>query len=272
MRVLVTGASGMLGGHIIRELETAHDLVLTSRRPVAGRHPHVAGDLTDPDLVRRAVAGVEAVAHLGANPWFSPDTFRTNTVSTYLLLEACREAGINRFVMAGSDWGVGKSDERDCPPEYVPVDEAHPVRPRDHYGLSKAVGELVCETFAREHGIRCAVMRITGVWTPERTAAYGRESHEGAEEDARKYWWSYVDARDVARAFRLALEAPNLPGFGTYLLSAADTVLDDPTGGAVRRAWPGVRIAGALPGHASVLSVEAARAAFGWVPVHSWRA
>lgn len=271
MKILVTGASGTVGGFVIRELEGSHELRLTSRRPVAGRHPHVAGDLTDPELVRRAVAGVDAIAHLGANPWFSPDTFRTNTVSTYLLLEACREAGVKRFVMAGSDWGIGKSDERDEVPDYVPVDEAHPVRPHDNYGLSKSVCERVCETFGREYGIACAVMRITGVWTPDKTAGYAAQPRTGAAEGLKKYWWSYVDARDVARAFRLALEATGLPPFGTYFLSAADTLIDEPTTEAVRRWWPEVRVAGPLEGHASVLSTEAARRAFGWSPQHSWR-
>lgn len=172
--------------------------------------------------------------------------------------------------MAGSDWGVGKSDTAVSPPDYVPVDEAHPVRPHDNYGLSKAVCERICETYGREYGIACAVLRITGVWMPEKVEAYAAEPKAGLAESLAKYWWTYVDARDVARAFRMALEAPALPAFGTYFLSAADSLLAEPTLDAVRRCWPATRVAGPLPGNASVLSTEAARRAFSWAPVHRW--
>jgi len=277
MKILVTGASGRVGTYAIRELEQAHSLRLFSRRhPREGdlkfetSHPHVAADLLDRDAVRRAVEGMDAIAHIGANPWFSPDTFQLNTVSTYYLLEACREFGVKRFVMAGSDWGVAKSDTRAVAPDYVPVDEAHPRRPCDHYGLSKVVNEVTCEMFGREYGISCAVMRITGVWMPEQTAGYAKKPRP-APVDAAQWWWSYVDVRDVARAFRLAIEAQSLPLTGTYFLSAADTILDVPTMDAVRACWPGTKVLRDLPGNASVLSGEAALRGFGWRPAHSWR-
>jgi nucleoside-diphosphate-sugar epimerase len=277
MKILVTGASGRVGKYAILELEQAHELRLFSRRhPREGahkfetRHPHIAADLLDRDAIRRAVEGVDAIAHIGANAWFSPETFNLNTASTYYLLEACRESGVKRFVMAGSDWGVAKSDARAVPPDYVPVDEAHPCRPCDHYGLSKVVNEVTCEMFAREYGISCAVMRITGVWMPEQTAGHGKKPRPKPA-DAAQWWWSYVDVRDVARAFRLALEAPALPRYGTYFLSAADTILDVPTMDAVRACWPGAKVIRDLPGNSSVLSGEAAFKGFGWRPAHSWR-
>lgn len=278
MKILVTGASGTLGGHVIRELEAAHTLRLFSRRhPRDGahhletNHPHVAGDLLDAAAVRRAAEGMDAVAHLGANPWFSPETFSINTVGTYHVLEACREFGIKRFVMAGSDWGVGKSDQRVCPPGSVPVTEADSVTPRDHYGLSKILNERTAEAYAAEYGIRCAVLRITGVWSPEATAGYAAKDRSKAAAECAMYWWTYVDARDVARAFRLALEAPHLPPYGAYFISAADTMIDEQTADAVAKHFPGVPVRGALAEHGSVLSGAAAQRAFGFTPVHTWR-
>lgn len=278
MTILVTGASGRIGKYVILELEKEHQLTLFSRRhPRDGRHkfetshPHLAGDLLDREAVKRAVEGADAVAHLGANAWFSPETYQTNTVGTYYMLEACREAGVKRFVMAGSDWGVAKSAERMSPPDYVPVDEAHPCHPHDHYGLSKILNEHTVEMFSREYGIRCAVLRITGVWMPEAVAKYAQADKRNAAAEGAPYWWNYVDVRDVARAFRLALEAPNLPAFGVYFTTAADTILEEPTMDAVRKHWPKVPVKHELSGRSSVLSWENAWRAFGYEPKHSWK-
>jgi nucleoside-diphosphate-sugar epimerase len=278
MKILVTGASGFVGKHAIQELEKAHELRLFSRRhPRDGRerfdtkHPFMAGDLRDRAAVRKAVEGMDAVAHIGANPWFSPETFDINANGVYNVLEAMRESGVKRCAIAGSDWGVDKSDQGPVVPAYVPVDEAYPCRPHDHYGLSKVVGEQVAEMYSREHGLIVATMRITGVWRPERTREYGREDRRNAAEGAAQYWWSYVDVRDVARAFRMAIEAPGLPPNGAYFLTAPDTVIDEPTMEAVRRFWPGVRVNREIPGRGSVLSWENARKAFGWEPVFSWK-
>ena len=65
--------------------------------------------------------------------------------------------------------------------------------------------------------------------------------------------------------------AKDLPAYGHYFITAADTILDEPTEQAVKAHMPGVRVAGPLPGHASLLSWANARAAFGWEPERSWR-
>ena len=278
MNILVTGACGRVGRHVVAELEQGHSIRLWGRVPPEERrgggkskHPFMKGDLLDADSLRRAVEGMDAVAHLAANPWFSATTFLTNAVGTYNILEACRAAGIKRFVMAGSDWGVAKSDRRANPPRYVPVDEEHPVRPNDEYGLSKAVNEVTAEMYAREYGMECAVMRITGVWEPGNTEKYAKADKTTTAADEVKFWWAYVDGRDVARAFRMAIEARDLPRYGTYFLSASDTTIEEPTMDAVRKFWPGVGVKREIPGNTGVLSVDAARKGFGFEPVHSWR-
>jgi len=82
MRILVTGASGFVGRYVIDELAAGgHELRLFSRQdpyagaePPAAQHPWTGGDLNDAAAVTKAVLGMQAVAHVGANPWIGPDT------------------------------------------------------------------------------------------------------------------------------------------------------------------------------------------------------
>ncbi len=279
MNILVTGASGFVGRYAIDELGGAgHTVRLFSRRDPyagtpapAGKHPWVGGDLADPAAVAKAVEGMDAVAHIGANPWIGPDTIEANVGGTWNVLEACRAAGVKRVVIAGSDWGVGKSTDRDAFPAWLPVDETMPVSPNDVYGFSKIAVESAAGVFARNHGLETAVFRITGVWKPEKTAGYAKENRATAAADCARYWWSYVDVRDVASAFRMALEAKTLPVAGVYAVTAADTMIDEPTMEAAKRFMPGVPIRTPIPGHATVFDLAPARAAFGWAPAHTWR-
>lgn len=280
MRILVTGASGFVGRYVIDELAAAgHTLRLYSRRDPyaggekpAGTHTWVGGDLNDAAAVTKAVDGMDAVAHVGANPWIGPDTIETNVGGTWRVLEACRAAGIRRVAIAGSDWGVGKSTDRDCFPAYVPVDAHHPAVPHDVYGFSKIAVEGAAGLFARDHGLETAVFRITGVWKPAKTAGYAKESRSTAAADCARYWWSYVDVRDVATAFRLALEAPSLPVAGVYPLTAADTMIDERTMDALGKFMPEVKVHSPIAGHGTVFDLTPARAAFGWSPAFTWRA
>jgi nucleoside-diphosphate-sugar epimerase len=274
MKILVTGASGNVGRQVVWELEKGHELRLFSRSKPSyeTKHPHIAGDLRDREILKQAVKGMEAVAHLGANPWFGPETFEINVMGTYYLAEACRELGVKRIVMAGSDWGVAKSDEKVSLPDFLPVDETHPCRPNDEYGLSKVVDEQILEMYARVHGIRSAVLRMTSVWDPQGTDGYAKADKSEALDGAAKYWWTYVDARDVARAFRLALESASLPLFGVYFLTAEDSTLDISTAEALKKYMPTVPQRGSFAGHESLLSGAAAARAFGFKPEHGWRA
>jgi nucleoside-diphosphate-sugar epimerase len=272
MKILVTGGGGNVGRHVVAELEKAHSLRLFSRNPPKdSKHEVMAGDLRDMAALRKAVAGVDAVAHLSANPWFGADTFEINVMGTYNLAEACREAGLKRIVMAGSDWGVAKDDRKLSLPDFVPVDESHPCRPNDEYGLSKVVGEQILEMYSRVHGITAAVLRMTAVWDPQGTNTYAAKDKKGAMDEAAKYWWTYIDARDVAKAFRLALESKTLPRYGAYFLSAPDSMIEEPTEVALAKHMPSVPRKAVFEGRESLLNGALAYKAFGFKPEHLWK-
>lgn len=281
MRILVTGASGQVAKFVIEDLERDHDLRLCARRPQSewpyGLHskaPFVQADLTVRDDCRRAVEEVDAIVHIGANNWIGPDTFRNNTLSTYNLLEAAREAGIKRVVFASSNCALGHCARVSGPfiPDRFPIDETHPSRIEDEYGLSKLVNEETLETFARAHGIESYALRLAWCCGPDEYAhriekPFNPAQHTGG-------FWAHVAMADVAQAFRKALHAPPMatPACVRLYINAADTLADEPSAELIERFFPQLReYAAHFSGHESFFSRQAAHQAIGYTPEHTWR-
>ena len=104
--------------------------------------------------LRRAFEGKDAVVHLAAipNPRTAPAdvTFQTNVQGAWSVLQAAENAGVKRVVVASSDSVFGLSyNPPDWPPQFLPVDETHPVRPTEFYSLSKHVTETIAQSFMR---------------------------------------------------------------------------------------------------------------------------
>ena len=227
MRIVVTGGSGRLGRYVTKELSRDHEVTVFDRiEPTDPAVRFRKGDITNILDCRRACEGMDAAVHLAAIPDPLRDpaeaVFRVNTMGTFNIHQAACEAGMRKVVHASSNsvYGFHFRKEGEEPiPEYLPIDEDHPQRPADPYGLSKKLGEEIAMSFTRQYGIATVAIRICWVWFPENLKDYVTSAN-----DPKGFMglWSLIDCRDAAVAFRLAVEADDLRSFESFVITATD--------------------------------------------------
>ena len=167
-RVLVTGASGRLGRHVVDALAGDYEVTVLDLAPPVQDVPFVEGNVLDLDTVRASTAGQDAVIHLAAIDIGVPAEpeayFGTNVMGTWNTVQAAREAGIGKVVLASSISATGIGEMRpDFPPEYLPVDEAHAMNPKHAYGVSKLVVEDIARSFALHGDVSITCLRPVAV-------------------------------------------------------------------------------------------------------------
>jgi UDP-glucose 4-epimerase len=162
--VLVTGGSGFIGSHVVDKLVDAgiepriYDLQESSHHP-QGSVDTVIGDLFDPEALRTAMKGCDAVIHLAAYADVGivedepEDAERTNSRGTMAVLEAARDTGA-RMVYGSTIWVYGASGDG-------LIDEEAPLGLPDHlYTASKLAGEMYCSSYAELYGVPCTILRF----------------------------------------------------------------------------------------------------------------
>jgi CDP-glucose 4,6-dehydratase len=176
--VLVTGARGFVGAWLSRALlERGYAVVSMDRARLQPQPPgltllgiegdvaDVEGDVQDAEFVRRTLAEhrVGTVFHLAAQTLVgaaaqSPvATFETNVRGTWILLEACRSAGVERVVVASSDKAYGRHRE-------LPYREDFPLAPTAPYEASKAAADVIARSYWRSYGLPVAVTRFANLY------------------------------------------------------------------------------------------------------------
>ena len=180
--MLVTGAAGFIGFHVAKLLlEKGFEVVALDNlsRGSASRvkaleemgASFVEGDVRDLDLLLDVTKGVNAVAHLAAlisveESFEKPlEYVSVNVEGTVAVLEAGVRRGVKKFVLASSAAVYGD-------PQYLPIDEAHPLRPKSPYGASKVAAEAFAEAYSRSYGIEAIALRIFNVYGPGQNPEY----------------------------------------------------------------------------------------------------
>jgi len=275
MRVVVTGGSGLAGRAVVEGL-VEHGFDVTNVDLVAsdGPAPFRRADLEDLGQVYGCLRGAEAVVHFAALPRPTLDVpevvFRTNVMSAFNVLEAASALGIDRVVSASSVSVLGfPFFEQPLAPSYVPIDEAHPLLPQDSYALSKRIGEELADGFARRGRLSIVSLRFPWIHTPRTFAEQVRPLWADPAAGASNLW-SYIDARDVAGAVRLALTA-EIEGHEACFVAASDSFMPILSRVLVADYYPTTVIHDELTDYASLLSSAKAEALLGFRARHSWR-
>ena len=187
MNILVTGGAGFIGGHLAeRFVKEGHDVVVLDNfdpfydldikqynveqaRKAAtkegGSYELIRGDVRDSDLVTELVADADYVYHQAAQAGVRPSVKnprkydKVNVNGTLNLLDACRDEGIERFVMASSSSVYGV-------PQYLPYDEKHPTTPVSPYGASKLAAERYACSYGEVYDFPVVALRYFTVYGP----------------------------------------------------------------------------------------------------------
>ena len=275
-KIVITGTAGLLGPYVVQHfLESGYDVLSVDlHKPEKPLAPHLTVNLTNLGECFGMLGGADAVVHLAAIPvaYSHPNevTFYNNVMATYNILEAADTLGIKKAVVASSEctYGIVFSKTGLCP-RYVPMDEDHPTLPEDPYGLGKIVGEEIARSIHRRHCMQIVSFRIGNIMTPEKYLDFPSFIHDPAKR--RGILWSYIDARDIAVACRLAVEKDGL-GTPVLNLAADDTSMDIRSRDLIKAEFPTVTdFRSPLDGYQTLLANDRAKQVLGWQPVHFWR-
>ncbi len=209
--------------------------------------------------------------HLAAIPapgrFGEEKTFRVNITSTYNVFSAAVLHGMKRIVWASSETTLGLPFD-DPKPHYAPIDEEHPLYPQSSYALCKVLMEEMARHFSRWSGIPIVGLRFSNVMEPQQYARFATWQNDPM---VRKWnLWAYVDARDLAQACRLGLEA-DITGAENFIIASADLVMERPNSELMAEVFPGVPLKEGTGEHDTLLSVEKAKRMLGYEPGNWWR-
>lgn len=202
-KILVTGSTGFIGRRLLPRLLSLGHTALELEKGL---------DIRERASYERLKGkGVDTVVHLAGltfipESWKEPDKFYSvNALGTQQALEFCRENSCRMIYVSGYVYGI---------PEYLPIDEAHPVKPNNPYAHSKWLGEEVCRFYSEHMGVKAMVLRPFNLYGPGQGESFLipmliKQAREGREivvkDDTPKRDYLHVD--DFIEACALAVSS-----------------------------------------------------------------
>jgi uronate dehydrogenase len=192
--LLITGAAGRIGTFLRPELRGKYNLRLSDLKPIKDLHPGEAfmrADLTKMADMLRITKGVDAVLHLGGQSGEAEweRILQANIAGFYNAIEAARQNGVKRFLVATSNHAVGfyRCDQT--------IDHRVYPKPDSRYGVSKVFNEALASLYADRYGMQIYCMRI------------GNVNHAPIDRRRLAIW---ISGRDMAQLVKIGIEQPDL--------------------------------------------------------------
>jgi nucleoside-diphosphate-sugar epimerase len=273
--VVVTGAAGLLGRHVVAALDAAGHRVRGVDLP--GRGADHSADLCDAIQAAAALAGARTVIHAAAIPrpigTARQVVFQTNMQTTFNVLEVAEAQGTAHVVLASSFSVLGLPfAPRPVTMRSFPVTEDHPTAPQDVYAVTKWLSEEMVDAWTRRTGGAAVSLRMP--WLQSAETFHPEVTVRRDTPEARLDLWAYLDLRDAGRAAVMAVQAlatGRIAGHERLFLSAADTYSATPTMDLIARHYPDVPVSQSLQGHRALLSGVRAAEVIGFAPLYGWR-
>ncbi len=224
------GAAGFIGTELVKQLKERGDQIcaLCHSRKADQTAEHLQGDITDADSIHRTLEGrsFDVVYHAASLPGDTgnpQEMINVNVHGLLNMLEWTRRNAVTRYVVSSSisayEWYPATKFN---PPDYMPVDENHPCRPKDMYSVSKRMQELLALAYYHQYQVPTTVLRLTAVVGPGGKGGgrgwreFARMLKEGKKVQIPHFspeeLCHYVDIRDVARMHIAASQAPGALG------------------------------------------------------------
>ncbi|HEY8928046.1 MAG TPA: NAD-dependent 4,6-dehydratase LegB [Mucilaginibacter sp.] len=183
-KVLVTGADGFIGSHLVEQLLNEGCRVKafvyynsfnswgwldSFPKELLSRIEIFAGDIRDPNGVREAVKGVDVIFHLAALiaipfSYHSPDSYiDTNVKGTLNIVQAAKDLGVERVLVTSTSEVYGTA-------QYIPIDENHARQPQSPYSASKIGADCIAESFYRSFNLPLTIVRPFNTYGPRQSA------------------------------------------------------------------------------------------------------
>lgn len=275
MKILITGAAGLIGKEVTKGLvEAGYEVLATDlvKDDLSPAQRFVVGDLVSADFISQLDFHCDAIVHLGSipRPGIASDetVLHNNVIGTYHVFASAVEDNVPLVIYASSlsiygfAWSTGTS------PDYVPVDEKHPLHHFESYALSKEVNEHSADMWANRSetafvGLRFPHTHTHSVFTE--MAQKMREGDKATLEQGAKIFWAYLDLRDAVNGILTVIEK-GAKDSKTYNFAAPDTYAPRPTRELMAEFHPTSKIASSLSGFDSIIDCSEWHADFGYEP------